>query len=124
MPDAIAAFIERLEKDDSLTFEETLHVIDTHYTHTPTTFSNGVGRDAINNAGDQNQGSCKLFAFAMLHRLNEQQTLAAFGQHYRHVLEDPEGNDHTNIRHFMRFGWDGIHLGSNPLSEKTITTTE
>jgi hypothetical protein len=124
MPDAIAAFIERLEKDDSLAFEETLHVIDTHYSHTPTAFSNGIGHDAINNAVDQNQGSCKLFAFAILHHLNEQQTLAAFGQHYRHVLEDPEGNDHANIRNFIHFGWDGIHIDGNPFLEKIIMTSE
>lgn len=118
MPDAIPAFIARLGKGDSLTFEETLHVIDAHYIHTPTAFSNGVGDDAINNTEQQNQGSCKLFAFARLHRLNSQQTLAAFGQHFQHLLEDPEGSDHANIRNFMRFGWDAIHFDGIPLSEK------
>jgi len=96
-------------------FEDTISVIDQHYTFTPCTFKNAD----LNNAADQNNGSCKRFAFSQLHGLTEQQTLHCFGDYYRvDVLENPNGNDHQNIRNFMKSGWSGIEFSASPLTEK------
>src|SRR5688572_1885551 len=100
---------------DSIQFTDTIVVIDTHYDFTPTAFRNG----AIKNEAGQNSGSCKLFSFAKLHGLTEQQTLACFGDYYRvDVLQHPEAQDHQNIRNFMQSGWQGIQFDNQALSTK------
>ena len=108
-------FISRLGRDDTLMFEETLAIIDTHYDFTPTAFSNGLGDEIIYNAPEQNQGSCRLFAFGKLNGLDAKQLLACFGEHYRRVLAAPDGEDHANIRSFMHYGWEGIRFDGEPL---------
>lgn len=108
-------FIARLGRDDALIFEETLAIIDEFYDFTPTAFSNGIGDEILYNPPDRNQGSCRLFAFGKLNDLDEKQLLACFGEHYRHVLADPDGKDHANIRTFMRNGWQGIRFEGEPL---------
>ena len=108
-------FIARLGEDDKMAFEETLAVIAIYYDFTPTGFTNGIGNDCLYNAPDENQGSCKVFAFGMLNSLDEKQLLACFGEHYRKVLTDPGGVDHANIRTFMRHGWSGIRFRGEPL---------
>jgi hypothetical protein len=108
--------LQTLERaPERVEFEDTLAVIDALYDFTPTAFRNG---DIVNAAG-QNSGSCRLFAFAKLHNLTEQQTLACFGRHYRDVLNNPEGDDHQNIRNFIQHGWAGIHFEAMPLTLKT-----
>ena len=110
----IDSFLHRLtDSPDSIGFDDTMALIDRHYRFTPVAFSNG---GLLNEAG-QNSGSCKLFAFGLLHRLSEQQTLACFGDYYReHVLRHPHGDDHQNIRHFMQTGWTGIRFDRSPLT--------
>ncbi len=96
-------------------FSETIAYIDSNYNFTPTTFKNG---NQINNAGENN-GSCKIFAFAKIHQLEKDQTLALFGSYYyEDVLKNPNENDHQNIRNFMIFGWDGILFESGALELK------
>ncbi len=86
-------------------FSEVMQVIDEHYVFTPTAFRNGD----VNNEVGSNNGSCKIFAFAQLHGLAEAATLNAFGDFYtQDVLQNPTGDDHANIRNFMRSGWQGI----------------
>jgi len=31
-----------------------------------------------------------------------------FGEHYKDVLANPSGNDHPNIRNFMKLGWGSV----------------
>lgn len=93
-------------------FADVMAVIDQNYAFTPTAFRNG---DADNAAGSNN-GSCKIFAFAKLHGLDAAATLNAFGDFYtQDVLQHPEGEDHANIRNFMRTGWDGIEFSGEAL---------
>ena len=99
---------------EQVTFADTLAVIDSYYDFTPTAFSNGE----LNNAAGENNGSCKIFAFGLLHRLTASQTLAGFGEHYRGVLADPTGLGHQNIRHFMQHGWAAIDYQEQPLTSK------
>ena len=110
------AFLQRLkEMPEAMEFAQTMAVIDGLYNFSPTSFKNG---ELVNKAG-QNSGSCKIFAFAQLHGLTEQQTLACFGRYYREdVLNNPSGKDHQNIRNFMKVGWSGIAFDAEPLSWK------
>ncbi|RDH82993.1 MAG: type III effector [endosymbiont of Galathealinum brachiosum] len=96
-------------------FENTITTIDQNYDFSPCEFNNG---DLLN-AENQNNGSCKIFAFARLQNLTEPQTLHCFGDYYRKdVLENPDNTDHQNIRNFIKTGWSGISFDSNPLTEK------
>jgi hypothetical protein len=112
----LKTFLQRLnDAPDSISFEDTMAVIDALYEFTPTTFQNG---NVLNEAG-KNNGSCKLFAFARLHGLSEQQTLHCFGAYYRNdVLQHPDGTDHQNIRNFMQSGWAGIEFGGEALTPR------
>ncbi|WP_038155682.1 HopJ type III effector protein [Aliivibrio fischeri] len=110
------AFIEKLSTQPELIeFTETMAVIESHYDFTPTEFANG---NTVNLA-DQNNGSCKIFAFALLNQLSVDQTLACFGQYYREdVLQNPTNNDHQNIRNFMVTGWAGVQFNAQALQAK------
>ena len=98
----------------SIFFAETMQVIEDNYTFTPTTFTNG---ELTNNAGE-NSGSCKLFVFAKLQKLQKEETLFCFGEHYKSVLEDVNGNSHQNIRNFMKSGFEGLSFESEALKTK------
>lgn len=110
------SFMEKLKSaPESVAFTDTMAVIETNYTYTPTAFSNG---EVKNDAGT-NEGSCKLFAFAQLNQLSPEETLACFGDYYRvDVLQNPDGSDHGNIRNFMQSGWEGIQFDGKPLTAK------
>lgn len=111
-------FISRVKSGQAVAFQETMAIIAEYYDYQPAEFSNGVQQPLVNEAG-RNEGSCKIFAFAKLQGLDQAQTLALFGDYYRKdVLENPEGNDHQNIRNFIRDAWDGIKFKSEALSPK------
>ncbi|MDB3855899.1 HopJ type III effector protein [Halieaceae bacterium] len=104
---------------ESIEFSDVMDVIAANYDYKPTRFTNGIGRGAVVNEAGTNEGSCKIFAFAQLKELSEVETLACFGDYYRHeVLGNPEGSDHANIRSFMQHGWQGIQIEGEPLIEK------
>lgn len=107
---------ENLEKSaDEIQFSDVIAFIDEHYDFTPTKFTNG---NTVNEAG-QNNGSCKVFSFAQLNDLSQQETLNLFGEFYREdVLKNPDGTDHQNIRNFMQSGWEGISFEGKALQRK------
>ena len=107
-------FLTQIGENTQLNFEDTIAVISENYDYTPTAFQNGE----VNNEAGQNEGSCKIFAFAQLNNLNEQQTLACFGRFYQDVLATPEGTDHGNIRNFMSSGWSGIRFEATALTAR------
>jgi hypothetical protein len=101
---------------DAVAFEQVQEVIAEHYDYTPARFTNGSGDDQVVNEAGTNEGSCKIFAFAKLNNLSDEQTLACFGHFFRHdVLENPEGTDHANIRTFMRHGLKQVHFDTPAL---------
>ncbi|EIA09253.1 HopJ type III effector protein [Flavobacterium frigoris] len=112
----LPSFLSKLKNTpEEITFPETIAVIEENYHFTPTTFQNG---NQQNTAGE-NSGSCKLFAFAKLQNLSQEETLACFGEYYfEDVLKNPKGNDHQNIRNFMTTGWDGIQFKVEALDLK------
>ncbi|OZB86135.1 MAG: type III effector [Thiotrichales bacterium 12-47-6] len=99
-------------------FEDTIAVIQEHFDYTPTRFKNGLSETAIINEAGKNEGSCKIFAFAQFMNLDADTTLKCFGRFYQDVLNTPEGNDHLNIRNFMKDGWAGIAFQSLALTPK------
>jgi hypothetical protein len=111
---SLNTFLQSLrDTPEQIEFAQTIAAIESHYEYTPTAFRNGE----VENAAGQNGGSCKIFAFAKLQNLNEQETLACFGRYYRDdVLKNPDANDHQNIRTFMRTGWSGIAFEGEALS--------
>jgi len=116
---SLASFIEKVKNNEAVSFDETIAVITDHYYYQATEFSNGLNEQLLVNQAGTNEGSCKIFAFAQLNQLNQQQTLNLFGDYYRiDVLSDPDGTGHQNIRNFMRYGWDGIHFNGVALTAK------
>ncbi|WP_020210672.1 HopJ type III effector protein [Gilvimarinus chinensis] len=109
-------FLHKLTEEPlNVEFTETMEVIDAYYKHTAMAFTNGE----LENSAEQNQGSCKILAFGKLHGLSEAQTLACFGRYYREdVLQNPEGDDHGNIRNFIQHGWAGVRFEGDPLQPK------
>jgi hypothetical protein len=107
------------DKPTSIEFDFIMAFIDKNYAYRPTKFVNGLGSSAVINDAGTNEGSCKIFALGKLLGLNKQATLACFGRYYRSdVLGNPTGEDHANIRNFMKYGWDGIVFDSNALAAK------
>lgn len=117
---SVSALLEKLRATpNTIEFNKVVDCIAANYDYTPTRFSNGVGEDAAINEAGTNEGSCKIFAFAMLNGLSEAETLACFGKYYREdVLQHPEATDHANIRNFMRHGWNGIHFDRPALTAR------
>ena len=109
--------IQQLKQDpENIEFNDVISFINEHYDFTPTSFKNGN----IINEANQNNGSCKVFSFAKLNNLSKEETLFLFGDFYRNdVLKNPEGNDHQNIRNFIKFGWDGISFEGEALRKKS-----
>ena len=104
----------------SIEFQTVIDTITANFVYTPTRFTNGRGDDKMINEAATNEGSCRLFAFALLQGLNPEETLTLFGRYYRDdVLQHPDATDHANIRTFMRHGWAGIHFDGIALRPKT-----
>ena len=97
---------------DQIRFADVLAVIDAHYVFKPTAFDNGE----VRNGPQENQGSCRVLAFALRHQLSATATLALFGEHHRSVRNTPDGQDHQNIRAFQSHGWKGVRFHGEPLS--------
>ena len=102
----LSAFLEKLtQHPEQIEFADTIAAIEANYEFVPTQFLNG----SIGNEDNQNNGSCKIFAFGLLNNLSSEQTLACFGTYYRDdVLKHSEGTDHPNIRNFIVSAWEGI----------------
>lgn len=109
-------FLSKLKiQTNEINFTDTMATIEENYDFTPASFTNGEAQ----NEAHTNNGSCKIFAFGLLNDLSEQQTLACFGDYYRQdVLQNPDGDDHQNIRHFMKTGWAGINFEAQALIPK------
>jgi len=116
----LAQFFDRLSNDpSSVSFSEVIELINSQYDFSATRFTNGLGDNVVVNEAGTNEGSCRIFAFAKLHSLTEEQTLHCFGDYYRNdVLDNPANTNHANIRTFMRDGWSGIVFDAPALVAK------
>ena len=105
--------LEKLMNDEA-NFADVIAFIEENYTYTPSAFTNGNQENAV----DQNQGSAKVFAFAKMNNLTQDDTLKLFAEHYETVLQTPNGTDHNNIRQFIENGWDGVRFENEVLIKK------
>lgn len=116
---SLNTFLKKIRNDTPVSFNETIAVITENYDYHATEFSNGLNERLLVNLAETNEGSCKIFAFALIHQLTESQTLNLFGDYYREdVLKNPNGSGHQNIRNFMRDGWQGIVFKTSALTAK------
>mmetsp|Transcript_25270 Transcript_25270/g.38316 ORF Transcript_25270/g.38316 Transcript_25270/m.38316 type:complete len:227 (+) Transcript_25270:56-736(+) len=105
VPSDCEVFNANVEMDASdLKFEEVIEVIDTHFEYGLIEFKNG---DIVNKQGE-NDGSAKVLSYAALSNMDKDTTLKLWGQYYREVVADPDGDSHQNIRNFMKYGWEGV----------------
>ena len=113
----LKSFIHKLKTNPkTISFTETMQVIDTNFNFIPTAFVNGE----INNNAGENNGSCKLFAFAIHQNLTKDETLSCFGEYYfNDVLQDVHGNGHQNIRNFIKTGFEGLVFKNKPINLKS-----
>lgn len=113
----IDQFLAQLNAEPgSIQFSDAMQLIDTNYDFNPCEFTNGKQLNEAN----QNNGSCKLLAFAQLNKLAIEQTLQCFGDYYRiDVLQHPDNDDHQNIRNLMIYGWEGVSFNGTPLTIKS-----
>lgn len=113
---SLTQFINNLTtKPESINFTDTMAVIENHYDYQPTAFYNG---EVLNEAGT-NEGSCKIFAFVLLNNIDEQYVPHLFGNFYREdVLQEPSGQDHGNIRNFLKQGKSGLRFQGSALTAK------
>jgi hypothetical protein len=95
-------------------FADTLAFIADGYDYQPQAFNNG----SVENAAGQNEGSCKTLGLALLEGLSDEETLLAFGEHYRSVVATPEGNDHGNIRALIAHGLACVKFTAQPLTRR------
>ncbi|HEY5140982.1 MAG TPA: HopJ type III effector protein [Methylococcales bacterium] len=118
---SLASFLEKINKNIPVSFDETIAVITENYHYQATEFDNGLNEDTLVNKAGTNEGSCKIFAFAKIHQLDQQQTLNLFGDYYRlEVLNEPQGTGHQNIRNFMKYGWEGICFKGEALTALSL----
>lgn len=115
---SLEQFLNSLQQPEQLKtvqFQDTIKVIDQHYEFTPCAFQNG----SQHNAAGQNNGSCKILAFALLNGLTTEQALNCFGEYYRQdVLQHPEKDDHQNIRNLIKHGLNGLRFEGKALNLK------
>lgn len=100
--------------DPQFAFAETLAFVAEQYDYQPQAFRNGE----VENAAGQNEGSCKTLGLALLEGFSQEEALRCFGEHYRAVLEHPEGSDHANIRALQRSGLAGVNFAGQPLERR------
>jgi len=93
-----------LDNHDS--FEHVLKLIDCHFT--VGAFSFGIGN--VENKANENQNSFKVLVAAKFLGLNSDATVKLWGQHYHHVIADPTGSSHGNLRQFLKYGWEVVRL--------------
>jgi len=122
MPNTITQLLAQVRSQpENIEFQQTIDTINANYDYSPTRFTNGRGDDKVVNEAGTNEGSCRIFAFALLQALTPAETLALFGKYYRDdVLKNAKGSDHANIRTFIRHGWAGIHFDAVALKPKTF----
>ena len=103
-----------VERSTEVLTPEALAFVAEHYHYQPTAFRNG----GVDNAAGQNEGSCKTLGLARLEGLSDEEALLAFGEHYRSVLQTPEGSDHANIRALVAHGLAGVSFQGEPLTRR------
>ena len=104
VPPEALAFADKVKRGEQVNFEDSIKLIDEHYFYFEVPFTNGD----IKNTANENKGSAKIFAFALMTQMTKEQTLGMFGEVYRELKAD--GEDHANVREFMKKGVSVDHM--------------
>ena len=108
-------------ESETVSFQEIISFINAYYRYAPARCINGINYELVINEAGDNEGSCKIFAFAQMNELDEIQTLHCFGEYYRvDVLQHPDNDDHANIRTFIKYGWKYIKFDNRVLTLETL----
>jgi hypothetical protein len=110
---ALSSFLTGIDSNTHQ-FASTLAFINQWFDFAPTAFRNGK----VANSAEQNQGSCRVLAFALMQKLSADQALKCFGEHYRDVLATPNMDNHHNLRRVQAEGLVDIHFDQPPLRRK------
>lgn len=113
----LALFLDKVHKTPAeIQFAQVMSLIERHFNYQPTGFDNG----GLRSDAGINEGSCKIFSLAQELRLSDSACLACFGDYYRvDVLQHPKGQDHANIRQFLKTGLAEVRFDRFPLTAKT-----
>lgn len=122
IPEECEIFNANLEMGgDDIMFADVIDLIDKHYEPQLLEFKNG---DIVNKQGE-NEGSAKVLSYAALSELDKETTLKLWGEYYREVKKNPNGEDHANIRNFMKTGWEGVPFENGvALTKKAVGESE
>eukprot|EP00527_Entomoneis_sp_CCMP2396_P003634 CAMPEP_0198154662 /NCGR_PEP_ID=MMETSP1443-20131203/68705_1 /TAXON_ID=186043 /ORGANISM="Entomoneis sp., Strain CCMP2396" /LENGTH=211 /DNA_ID=CAMNT_0043821357 /DNA_START=46 /DNA_END=681 /DNA_ORIENTATION=+ len=122
IPEECELFNANLEMDGSdIMFADVIEMIERNYETGLLEFKNG---DILNKQGE-NEGSAHVLSYAALSELSKATTLTLWGEYYRDVLATPDGDDHQNIRNFMKSGWEGVPFENGiALTKKAIGENE
>ena len=104
------------DEQEQISFALTMSTIDELFDVEEVAFRVG---DVANEKGT-NMGSAKILSFGKINGLEQATTLNLFGDFYRvDVLQNPDGDDHANIRAFMKGGWASVEFADGlALKEK------
>ena len=84
--------------------DDVIAVIDSEFEYTDVGFSVG----AIDNKPGTNVKSSKILSYAYLTKMDTETALKCYGEVYREVKNDPDGDSHGNIRALMKGGTECV----------------
>ena len=105
VPEGAAAFVEEIKTRD-VTLQEVIDVCDEYFTYHAVQFSVGD----VQNPSGLNAKSAKVLSFACLTKLDTETALKCFGEVYREVQADPDGQSHANIRALAAGGVEAVRF--------------
>lgn len=106
-------FRARLRSEHHL-FTDTLAFIAEHYSYTPSAFDNG----SVSNGRSRTKVPARPWASPSSRASASRKPCWPSAKHYRAVRDNPEGDDHANIRALQQTGLAGVHFERQPLSRR------
>jgi len=103
-----------LDPNNKIDFDTIQNKITSILNTVPTRFVN----NGVENAERENEGSLRILSIALLFQLTDDNALRLFWEHWESVQENPEGNDHQNIRQLNEYWLWGVKIHWLPFSEK------
>jgi hypothetical protein len=93
VPADCKAFAEKIKSGGTVTFAETLKIIDDNYEYFAVPFKNG---DLVN-AANVNTGSAKVFSFGLMTKMDEASVLRLFGE----IARDLTPGNLSTVRYLL-----------------------
>lgn len=103
VPQAALDYADTVANSD-VQMDDVIAVCDREFEYTDSSFSVG----AVENKVGTNVKSSKILSFAYLTKMDTETALKCYGEVYREVLVDPDGDSHGNIRALMKGGTECV----------------